>query len=186
MPSSKQVSPGCFTCLWPCAATPWHCLVFHMHVRGMLWMNELLLLSSHLAEGPWASTPSASLSMSLACAMLWRMFCRAPGHGTCTQGAPERVFSWAELFCPPCMCRRAFRSEKSTTADLQKGCLKRWCWCLGVTKRVLRAGKFGKLTPAPRLLKPSCPSFLEHRHGASKALSQKPHKRHGQLKTERA
>lgn len=37
---------------------------------------------------------------------------------------------------------------------------------------------------APRLLKPSCPSFPEHCHGASKALSQqKPCKRHGQLET---
>lgn len=67
-----------------------------------------------------ANTHGASPSTSQAGAAPWRMLCRAPGCGTCTQGGPEMVFSWAELFCPPCMCRRASSSDKSTATDLQK------------------------------------------------------------------
>lgn len=38
--SSKKVSPGCFTWLWSCTTTHWHCLVFIVHVHGMLQMDS--------------------------------------------------------------------------------------------------------------------------------------------------
>lgn len=38
-----------------------------------------------------ANAHGASPSMTPACAVPWRMLCRAPGCGTCTQGGPERV-----------------------------------------------------------------------------------------------
>lgn len=63
------------------------------------------------------------LSMLLAGGVLLRMFCRGQRCRTCTQDDSEMVLAWAELFCPPCMCRRAFCSKMNTATDLQKGCL---------------------------------------------------------------
>lgn len=86
-----------------------HRLVFSMH-DDMLWFTFCssapiwlrVLSDPDLSQCVWCLPEHVAGWWPL------RMLCGGRGCGMCTQGGLEQVFSWAELFCPPCMCRRAF------------------------------------------------------------------------------